>query len=68
MNLQRISMKLKHLMQTENVNGALKLLVNNMSNGILPLTDKTSRNEKRSGGSSTARTNKTSSSCRLRSY
>ena len=32
-------MKFKHLMQKGNVNGALKLLANNMSNGILPLTD-----------------------------
>ena len=32
-------MKFKHLMQKGNVNGALKLLTNNMSNGILPLTD-----------------------------
>ena len=39
MNLQKISMKFKHLMQKGNVNGALKLLTNNMSNGILPLTD-----------------------------
>ena len=41
MNLQKISMKFKHLMQKRNVNGALKLLTNNMSNGILPLTDET---------------------------
>ena len=41
MNLQKISMKFKHLMQKGNVNGALKLLTNNMSNGILPLTDET---------------------------
>ena len=39
MNLQKISMKFKHLMQKGNVNGALKLLTNDMSNGILPLTD-----------------------------
>ena len=43
MNLQRISMKFKNLMQTENVNAALKLLANNMSNGILPLTDESYR-------------------------
>ena len=41
MNLQKISMKFKHLMQKGNVNGAFKLLTNNMSNGILPLTDET---------------------------
>ena len=41
MNLQKISMKLKHLMQKGNVNGALNLLIKNMSNGILPLTDET---------------------------
>ena len=41
MNLQKISMKFKHLMQKGNVSGALKLLTNNMSNGILPLTDET---------------------------
>ena len=70
-------MKFKHLMQKGNVNGALKLLTNNMSNGILPLTDETlhllrtkhpemqNAHERRS---STARTNKRSSSCRLRSY
>ena len=28
-------------MQKGNVNGGLKLLINNMSNGILPLTDET---------------------------
>ena len=38
MYLQRISMNFKHLMQKGNVNGALKLLKNNMSDGILPLT------------------------------
>ena len=41
MNLQKISMKFKHLMQKGNVNGALNLLIKNMSNGILPLTDET---------------------------
>ena len=41
MNLQKISTKFKHLMRKGNVNGALKLLTNNMSNGILPLTDET---------------------------
>ena len=39
MNLQKLSMKFKHLMQKENVNGALKLLTSNISNGISPLTD-----------------------------
>ena len=33
--------KFKQLMQNSNVNGALHLLTNNMSNGILPLSDKT---------------------------
>ena len=41
MNLQKISMKCKHLIQRGNVSGALKLLTNKMSNGILPLTDET---------------------------
>ena len=41
MNLQKISMKFKHLMQKGNAIGALWLLTNNMSNGILPLTDET---------------------------
>ena len=41
MNLQKIFMKFKHLMQKENVNRALQLLTNNMSNGILLITDET---------------------------
>ena len=41
MNLQKISIKFKHLVQKGNANRALKLLTNNMSNGILPLTDET---------------------------
>ena len=40
MNLQKISIKFKHLVQKGNINGALKLLTNNMSNGI-PLTEET---------------------------
>ena len=42
MNIERISLKLKNMMNKGNVNGALKLLTENMSNGILPLNDKTS--------------------------
>ena len=38
-NLQKTSMKFKHLMQRGNADGARKLLTNDMSNGILPLTD-----------------------------
>ena len=41
MNLQKSSLKFKHLMQKGNVTGALKLLANNMSNRILPLIDET---------------------------
>ena len=41
MNIAKISSKFKNLMQKGYVNGALKLLTNNMSNGILPLTDET---------------------------
>ena len=40
-DIGKISMKFKHLMQKGNVNGALKLLTNNMSNGVLPLNDAT---------------------------
>ena len=40
-NLQKTSMKFKHLMQRGNADGARKLLTNDMSNGILPLTDET---------------------------
>ena len=41
MNLQKIYMKFNHLMQKGNVSGALRLLINNMSNGILKLIDET---------------------------
>ena len=41
MNFQKISMIFKHLMQKGNVNGALRLLTNNMNNEILPLIDET---------------------------
>ena len=41
MNLRKISMKIKHLMQKGSVNGALRLLANDTSNGILPLADET---------------------------
>ena len=40
-NIAKISVKFKELMQKCNVNGALKLLTNQMSNGILPLTEQT---------------------------
>ena len=39
MTIVKILMKFRILMSKGNVNGALKLLTNNMSNGILPLTD-----------------------------
>ena len=39
MAIAKILMKFRILMSKGNVNGALKLLTNNMSNGILPLTD-----------------------------
>ena len=41
MNIERLSSKFKQLMQKSNVNGGLRLLTNNMSNGILPLSDET---------------------------
>ena len=41
MNLQKICMKFNHLMQKGNVNVALRLMINNMSNGILQLIDET---------------------------
>ena len=41
MTVTKISMKFRILVSKGNVNGALKLLTNNMSNGILPLTDAT---------------------------
>ena len=39
MAIAKILMKFRILMSKGNVNGTLKLLTNNMSNGILPLTD-----------------------------
>ena len=41
MNIKKISLKFKNLMGKGNVKGALKVLTENVSNGILPLTDKT---------------------------
>ena len=41
MNIVKISLKFKNMMSKVNVNGALKLLMENKSNGILPLSDKT---------------------------
>ena len=41
MNIEKISLKFKNMMSKGKVNRALKLLTGNMSNGILPLTDKT---------------------------
>ena len=42
MKIEKISLKFKNMMSIGNVNGALKLLTENMSNGIFPfLTDKT---------------------------
>ena len=41
MNIGKISSKFKQLMQKGNVNGALKLLTNNISNGIFSLTEAT---------------------------
>ena len=41
MNIEKISLEFKNMMSKGNVNGALKLLTENMSNGMLPLTDKT---------------------------
>ena len=40
-NFEKISLKFKNMMSKGNIIGALKLLAGNMSNGILPLTDKT---------------------------
>ena len=40
-DIAKISVKFKELMQKGNVNGALKLLTNEMSNGILTLTEET---------------------------
>ena len=44
MNIKKRLSKLKQLMQKINVNGALRLLTNNMSNGILPLLNETLQN------------------------
>ena len=40
-DIAKISKEFKFQMQKGNVNGALKILTNNMSGGILPLTDET---------------------------
>ena len=42
MNIEKLSLKFKQLMQRGNVNRALRLLTNNMSNGVLPLSKETS--------------------------
>ena len=41
MNVEKLSSKFKQLMRKSNVNGGLRLLTNNLSNGILPLSDET---------------------------
>ena len=41
MKIEKISLKFNNMLSKENVNEALKLLTENISNGILPLTDKT---------------------------
>ena len=41
MNDEKISLNLKNMMGKGSVNRALKHLTENMSNGILPLTEKT---------------------------
>ena len=41
MNIEKISWKFKKMMSKGNVNRAFKHLMENMSNGILPLNDKT---------------------------
>ena len=41
MNIEKISLKFKNMMSKGNVNEALKLLMENMLNRILPLNDKT---------------------------
>ena len=41
MTTAKISLKFKNLMSKVNVNGALKLLTDNMHSGILPLNKKT---------------------------
>ena len=40
MKIAKISIKFKNLMSKENINGALKLLTDNMHYGILPLKKK----------------------------
>lgn len=40
-NIKNISKEFVQKMQKGNVNGAIKILTNNMSNGVLPLTDET---------------------------
>ena len=41
MTIAKISLKFKNLMSKWNVNGALKLLTDNMHSGISPLTKET---------------------------
>ena len=41
MNIEKRLSKFKNLMQKSNVTGALRLLINNISNGIPPLSDET---------------------------
>ena len=41
MNIEKLSSKFKQLMQKSNVNGALRLLTSNMSNGVQQLSDET---------------------------
>ena len=41
MNIEKLSLKFKQLMQRGNVNRALRPLTNNMSNGVLPLSKET---------------------------
>ena len=41
MNIEKLSSKSKQLMEESNLNDALCLLTNNMSNGIVPLSDET---------------------------
>ena len=40
MKIEKIASKFKQLTEKGNVNGALRLLTNNMSNRILPLSNK----------------------------
>ena len=41
MNIEKLSSNFNQLMQKSNLNGALRLLTNNMSNGIPPLSVET---------------------------